>query len=72
LRSGGTATLYATSAADAFDQIKNPPIEEFVHKFLPQFLGTNIARVTNGARKGKFLIIHAVAKEGGYIVLGYK
>lgn len=51
------------------DQIKNPPIDEFVHKFLPDFLGTDTARVTNGAREGKFLIMHAVAKEGDYVVL---
>jgi len=51
------------------DQIKNPPVEEFVHKFLPQFLGTDVARVTNGAREGKFLIMHAIAKEGDYVIL---
>lgn len=51
------------------DRIKNPPVDEFVHKFLPDFLGTDTARVTHGAREGKFLIMHAIAKKGDYIVL---
>jgi len=51
------------------DKIKNPPIEEFVHEILPEFLGTDIARITNGAREGKFLVMHAIAKEGDYVVM---
>ncbi|WNY25348.1 O-phospho-L-seryl-tRNA:Cys-tRNA synthase [Methanolapillus millepedarum] len=44
------------------DLIKKPPIEEFVHKALPEFLGTGAARVTNGARESKFAIFHSLAK----------
>ncbi len=53
----------------SLDRIKNPPIEEFVHKILPKFLGTDIARLTNGAREGKFLLMHSVAKEGAHVVM---
>ena len=40
------------------DQIKTPPIFDFVHKALPAFLGMDQARVTNGAREAKFAIMH--------------
>lgn len=43
------------------DLIKKPPIQEFVHKALPEFLGTDFARVTNGARESKFAVMHALA-----------
>ncbi|MBO4302484.1 O-phospho-L-seryl-tRNA:Cys-tRNA synthase [Methanosarcinaceae archaeon] len=53
------------------DMIKKPPIEEFVHKALPEFLGTDDARVTNGARESKFIVFNALGKEdkGGYVVM---
>lgn len=51
------------------DQIKTPPIYDFVHKALPAFLGMDQARVTNGAREAKFVIMHAMCKEGDYIVM---
>ncbi len=53
----------------SLDRIKNPPIEEFVHEILPKFLGTDIARITNGAREGKFLLMHAIAKEGEHVIM---
>ncbi|PKP59620.1 MAG: O-phospho-L-seryl-tRNA:Cys-tRNA synthase [Candidatus Altiarchaeales archaeon HGW-Altiarchaeales-1] len=53
----------------SLDRIKNPPIEEFVHEILPKFLGTDIARLTNGAREGKFLIMHAIGREDDYVVM---
>lgn len=53
----------------ALDKIKTPPIEEFVHSILPEFLGCEEARVTNGARDGKFLIMHSLCKEGDTILV---
>jgi|AGTN01.3.fsa_nt_gi Sep-tRNA:Cys-tRNA synthase len=51
------------------DQIKTPPVYDFVHKALPAFLGMSHARVTNGARESKFAVMHAMCREGDYIVL---
>jgi Sep-tRNA:Cys-tRNA synthetase len=51
------------------DKIKKPPIHDFVHKALPEFLGCDEARVTNGARESKFAVMHSVGKPGDWIVL---
>jgi Sep-tRNA:Cys-tRNA synthetase len=51
------------------DQIKKPPIHDFVHKALPEFLGCDEARVTNGARESKFAVMHSIGKPGDWIVL---
>jgi Sep-tRNA:Cys-tRNA synthetase len=51
------------------DMIKTPPIYDFVHNALPEFLGADEARVTNGARESKFAIMHAMAEKGDWIVL---
>ena len=51
------------------DSIKTPPIHDFIHNFLPEFLGTDVARVTNGARESKFAVMHSMGKEGDYVVL---
>ncbi|HUV81632.1 MAG TPA: O-phospho-L-seryl-tRNA:Cys-tRNA synthase, partial [archaeon] len=48
------------------DMIKTPPIHDFVHKALPEFLGVDEARVTNGARESKFAIMHAMAEKGDW------
>lgn len=53
----------------ALDQIKTPSIYDFVHKALPEFLGMGHARVTNGARESKFMVMHAMADKGDWIVL---
>jgi len=50
------------------DQIKKPPIEAFVHKALPEFLGCDKARVTNGARESKFAVMHSLGKPGDWVV----
>jgi len=47
------------------DQIKKPPIYEFVHKLLPDFLGVDEARVMNGARESKFAVMHSLAVASG-------
>jgi Sep-tRNA:Cys-tRNA synthetase len=51
------------------DEIRNPPIYEFVHHDLPEFIGADIVRLTNGAREGIFTIMHAVTKPGDTIVV---
>jgi Sep-tRNA:Cys-tRNA synthetase len=51
------------------DRIKNPPVFEFIHKDLPGFLGCDVARVTHGAREGKFMVMHALAKPGDVIIV---
>jgi len=51
------------------DKIKTPPIYDFVHKALPEFLGIDEARVTNGARESKFAIMHSMASDGDWLVL---
>jgi Sep-tRNA:Cys-tRNA synthase len=47
------------------DLIKKPPIYEFVHKLLPEFLGADEARVMNGARESKFAVMHSLAVASG-------
>lgn len=51
------------------DQIKTPPIFDFVNKALPEFIGCDHARVTNGAREAKFAVMHAICREGDWIVM---
>jgi len=53
----------------ALDEIKTPPIYDFIHEALPEFLGIEHVRITNGAREGMFAVMHALAQEGGWIVL---
>lgn len=53
----------------ALDMIKTPPIHDFIHEALPRFLGTDTARVTNGAREGKFAVMHSLVRPGGWVVL---
>ncbi len=49
--------------------IANPPIREFVHELLPEFLGCEVAAVTHGAREAKFMIMHSLARLGDSIVV---
>lgn len=51
------------------DQIKTPPIFDFINKALPQFIGCDQARVTGGARESKFAIMHAMCSPGDWIVM---
>ncbi len=51
------------------DLVKKPPIQEFVHGALPEFLGCDEARVTNGARESKFAVMHSMGKSGDWLVL---
>ncbi|MEM2990738.1 MAG: O-phospho-L-seryl-tRNA:Cys-tRNA synthase [Halobacteria archaeon] len=55
--------------AGTLDRIKTPPISEFVHEALPAFLGVDFVRITLGAREGKFAVMHAIAREGDFVVV---
>lgn len=55
--------------AGMLDRIKSPPVEEFVHGALPEFLGVDEARVTHGAREGKFAAMHALCEKGDWAIL---
>lgn len=41
-------------------EISTPPIRKFVSELLPEFLGSDFARITNGAREAKFSVMHAL------------
>ena len=45
-------------------EIKTPPIHRFVSEILPEFLGTDYSRITNGAREAKYAIMHALRGRG--------
>jgi Sep-tRNA:Cys-tRNA synthetase len=49
--------------------ITNPPVREFVHELLPQFLGCEVATITHGAREAIFMVMHSLAKPGDSIVV---
>lgn len=53
----------------SLDLIKKPPIEMFIHKLLPDFLGIDHVRVTNGAREAKFAIFHSLAGKNDYVIM---
>ncbi|MFB3765665.1 MAG: O-phospho-L-seryl-tRNA:Cys-tRNA synthase [Methanotrichaceae archaeon] len=55
--------------AGVMDEIKSPPIDEFVHSALPEFLGIDVVRVTHGAREGKFAAMHALCEKGDWVVM---
>ena len=49
--------------------ISNPPIQEFVHKILPEFLGCEIATMTHGARESIFMVMHSLVSPGDSIIV---
>ena len=49
--------------------IKNPPIDVFTGKILPEFLDIDSVRVTNGAREGKYMVMHALCEKGDTVLL---
>ncbi|APH38907.1 O-phospho-L-seryl-tRNA:Cys-tRNA synthase [Methanohalophilus halophilus] len=51
------------------DLIKKPPVYEFVHEALPEFIGTDEVRLTHGARESKFAVMHSMGKPGDTVVL---
>ncbi len=55
--------------AGRLEEIKNPPVYDLIHETLPQFLGCDHARLTNGAREAKFGVMHALAQKDGWIIV---
>ena len=55
--------------AGMLDRIKTPPVEDFVHTALPEFLGADEVRITHGAREGKFAAMHALCEKGDTVVM---
>lgn len=49
--------------------IANPPVRDFVNAMLPEFLGSECAALTYGARDGVFMVLHSVTKPGDTIVV---
>ena len=52
----------------ALDEIQNPPIKDFVHQALPEFLEVDQVRITHGAREGMFAAMHALCDRGETVV----
>jgi Sep-tRNA:Cys-tRNA synthetase len=83
LQTGGMLTAAAREAltefADGYSvcdfcqgslcNVTNPPIRDFVQELLPQFLGCEVATITHGAREGKFMVMHSLAKPGDSILV---
>jgi Sep-tRNA:Cys-tRNA synthetase len=55
--------------AGMLDRIKTPPVEDFVHTALPEFLGADEVRITHGAREGKFAAMHALCEKADTVVI---
>lgn len=51
------------------DRIKTPPIEEFVHNVLPEFLGMDEVRITHGAREGMYAAMNVLCDRGDCVVV---
>ena len=51
------------------DQIKNPPIFDFIYTILPKFLEVDLVRVTNGAREGIDTVMHSICSPGDTVVI---
>jgi Sep-tRNA:Cys-tRNA synthetase len=49
--------------------VTNPPIRDFVQELLPQFLGSEVATITHGAREAKFMVMHSLVKSGDSILV---
>jgi len=53
----------------SLSNMTNPPVRDFVHELLPQFLGCEVAALTYGARDSIFMVMHSLAKPGDSIVV---
>ncbi|MCK5039556.1 MAG: O-phospho-L-seryl-tRNA:Cys-tRNA synthase [Candidatus Aenigmarchaeota archaeon] len=51
------------------DEIEKPPIKTFTKEILPTFLNCDTVRITNGAREGMFMIMHALTNPNDTILL---
>lgn len=46
-----------------------PPVREFTHELLPEFLGCEVATLTYGARDGIFMVMHSLTQPGDSIIV---
>lgn len=83
LQTGGVLSLEARKALEEWgdgysvcdfctgrlDLIRNPPIYDFIHRILPEFIDIDFICVTNGAREGKFMVMHSICKPGDTIII---
>lgn len=53
----------------ALDNIEKPPIKTFTKDILPKFVGCDTVRITNGAREGMFIIMHALTNPKDTILI---
>lgn len=49
-------------------EIRKPPIMDFVQQ-LSEFLDCDVVRITSGAREGKFIVMHSLAKKNGWVIV---
>jgi len=52
----------------SLEAIQNPPIKDFVHEALPEFLEVDHVRITHGAREGMFAAMHSLCERGSTVV----
>jgi Sep-tRNA:Cys-tRNA synthetase len=52
----------------SLEAIQNPPIKDFVHEALPEFLEVDQVRITHGAREGMFAAMHSLCERGSTVV----
>lgn len=50
-------------------EIKKPPVDVFTKEILPEFLEIDSVRITNGAREGKYLVMHSMCEKGDPILV---
>ena len=46
-----------------------PPVREFAHELLPEFLDCEVATLTYGARDGIFMVMHSLTQPGDSIIV---
>jgi len=51
------------------EEIKTPPIYNFINDELPKFLDCDVVRITCGARESKFIVMHSLAEKDGWVIM---
>ncbi len=69
LQNWGDGYSVCDFCSSRLDEIKNPPIFDFIHSMLPKFLDVDVARVTNGAREGIDVVMHSMCHAGDTVVI---
>ncbi|WP_423792137.1 O-phospho-L-seryl-tRNA:Cys-tRNA synthase [Methanocaldococcus indicus] len=50
------------------EEVDNPPIKKFLED-VSEWINMDRAKLTYGAREGKYIVMHSICKEGDYVVL---